>query len=65
MAEPGLPPPVSVDLHAPALRDYWRERAAQHTDDSYAGVRMSKFPEDLRVYEHLLWLARPLVDMSI
>src|SRR5438132_851628 len=23
--------------------------------DSYAGVRMRKFPEDLQVYEHLLW----------
>jgi cephalosporin hydroxylase len=54
-----LPPPVEVDLHAPAVRDYWRARAEQHTGDSYVGVPMSKFPEDLRVYEHLLWLARP------
>jgi cephalosporin hydroxylase len=37
------------------LREYWLERAAQHTGDSYAGLGMSKFPEDLRVYEHLLW----------
>ena len=37
------------------MRDYWLKRAAQHTGDSYAGVGMSKFPEDLRVYEHLLW----------
>jgi len=27
--------------------------------DSYAGVAMTKFPEDLRVYEHLLWLDGP------
>ncbi len=32
-----------------------RSRLRQHTLDSYAGVSMSKFPEDLRVYEHLLW----------
>lgn len=31
----------------------------QHTQDSYAGLGMSKFPEDLRTYEHLLWLQRP------
>ena len=31
----------------------------QHTQDSYAGLGMSKFPEDLRTYEHLLWLRRP------
>jgi cephalosporin hydroxylase len=39
------------------LREYWLKRVAQHTGDSYAGVGMSKFPEDLRVYEHLLWEA--------
>jgi len=65
VAEPGLPAAVRADLHAPALRDYWRERAVQHTDDSYVGVRMSKFPEDLRVYEHLLWLAKPDVVIEL
>lgn len=54
-----LPPPVAVDLHAAGLREYWRARAEQHTADNYAGVPMSKFPEDLRVYEHLLWLDAP------
>jgi cephalosporin hydroxylase len=49
-----LPPPVTADV-AGALREYWLARAAQHTQDSYAGVPLSKFPEDLRVYEHLLW----------
>lgn len=52
--EDGLPPPVAIDLGMD-MRSYWLARAAQHTDDSYAGVRISKFPEDLRVYEHLLW----------
>jgi cephalosporin hydroxylase len=63
--EPGLPDAVAADLHTPALRDYWRARAAQHTDDSYVGVPMSKFPEDLRVYEHLLWLAKPDVVIEL
>jgi cephalosporin hydroxylase len=51
---PVLPEPVTASLDE-SLRDYWLKRAAQHTTDSYAGVGMSKFPEDLRVYEHLLW----------
>ena len=54
-----LPPTVEVDLHTPALREYFRARVEQHTGDSYAGVPLSKFPEDLRVYEHLLWLDAP------
>jgi cephalosporin hydroxylase len=55
----GLPPAVSADLTTGALRDYWRARVTQHTSDSYAGLKLSKFPEDLRVYEHLLWLQAP------
>lgn len=38
-----------------SLRSYWRTRLRQHVTDSYVGVGLSKFPEDLRVYEHLLW----------
>jgi cephalosporin hydroxylase len=53
-----LPPPVTADMSG-ALREYWLARAAQHTQDSYAGVPLSKFPEDLRTYEHLLWEAAP------
>lgn len=49
-----LPPPVRADGRA-ALRAYWRDRARQHTQDSYAGIPLSKFPEDLRTYEHLVW----------
>ena len=30
-------------------------RGEQSQRDSYAGVRLVKFPEDLRVYEHLIW----------
>ena len=54
-----LPPPISVDLSHDDLRQYWVARAAQHTRDTYAGIPLSKFPEDLRVYEHLLWLDTP------
>jgi cephalosporin hydroxylase len=49
-----LPPAVIADLHQPLLR-YWLDRVRMHEQDYYAGVRISKFPEDLRVYEHLLW----------
>jgi cephalosporin hydroxylase len=47
------------------MLDYWLRRVEQHTQDSYAGVPLSKFPEDLRVYEHLLWDARPNVVVEI
>jgi cephalosporin hydroxylase len=40
------------------LRDLWRERLVAVLFDSYAGVPLYKLPEDLRVYEHLLWAAR-------
>jgi cephalosporin hydroxylase len=53
-----LPPDVSIDL-AQDVGSYWRERLRQHTGDSYAGLRFSKLPEDLRSYEHLLWTDRP------
>lgn len=59
-----LPPAVKTTLDQ-SVRDYWLGRVAQHTHDSYAGVPMSKFPEDLRVYEHLLWEARPNVVIEI
>ncbi len=37
------------------IEAYLRSRLRQHTQDSYVGIPISKFPEDLRVYEHLLW----------
>jgi cephalosporin hydroxylase len=54
-----LPPTVSVAPTEGDLRELWVARASQHTQDSYAGVPLSKFPEDLRTYEHLLWLDAP------
>jgi cephalosporin hydroxylase len=62
--EPNLPPAVHADLDD-SVRDYWLARVAQHERDWYAGVRLLKFPEDLRAYEHLLWLARASVVIEL
>src|SRR5262245_46762880 len=51
----GLPPTVTIDMREPALADYFKARVGQALYDSYAGAPLVKFPEDLRVYEHLLW----------
>lgn len=59
-----LPSSVPLDLRASA-RDLWIARARQHTTDSYAGVRIAKFPEDLRTYEHLLWQTRANLVVEI
>jgi cephalosporin hydroxylase len=48
-----------------SVSDLWQRRAEQHTEDTYAGVPLSKFPEDLRVYEHLLWIAAPTAVIEI
>jgi hypothetical protein len=47
-----LPIRADVALDEP-LRSYWLARLRHHVTDSYMGVALSKFPEDLRVYEHL------------
>lgn len=64
MTESQLPPAVSVKLDQD-VRAYWLDRVRQHTSDSYAGVPLNKFPEDLRVYEHLMWLSRSDVVIEI
>lgn len=63
--ETALPPAIAPAAPATTLRDYWIARADQHTRDRYLGVGLSKFPEDLRVYEQLLWLARPDVVIEL
>jgi cephalosporin hydroxylase len=62
---PELPDPVQANWDEPPVAAYWRARLAQHTDDSYVGIPMSKFPEDLRVYEHLLWLSQANVVIEV
>jgi cephalosporin hydroxylase len=57
-ADAGIPPAVTTGLDEP-VSELWRARLRQHTEDAYAGIGLSKFPEDLRVYEHLLWLTAP------
>lgn len=51
------PPAVPLQLDS-TVRDYWIARYEQHLNDSYAGVPLLKLPEDLRIYEHLLWQSR-------
>jgi cephalosporin hydroxylase len=60
-----LPPRVEFAIDGPAAREYWAARIRQHWDDSYAGVSMLKFPEDLRVYEHLLWQTAPSTVIEV
>ena len=55
----GFPPAVDADPGGRRLRPYWKARVEQHLHDTYAGVSLCKFPEDLRVYEHLLWQLAP------
>ncbi len=61
-ANDGLLPPVGVDREA-SVADLWRARLGQVLRETYAGLPLVKFAEDLRVYERLLWSAR--VDVVI
>lgn len=47
------------------LAAFWRQRLEQHFRDSYAGIPMTKFPEDLAIYEHLLWQRRPQIVLEL
>jgi cephalosporin hydroxylase len=49
--------PIEKELDTPVV-EYYLERVRIHMDDSYAGVRMRKFPEDLRILEELIWECR-------
>jgi cephalosporin hydroxylase len=62
-ATPKVPAPIEVDLHAP-LRDHWRKRL-ERNQDWYAGTPILKYPESLRIYEHLLWLSKPDVVIEL
>lgn len=61
---PQFPRSVPLELGA-TVRDYWLERVGRQKRDSYAGVRLAKFPEDLRVYEHLIWASSPNAVIEI
>jgi cephalosporin hydroxylase len=47
------------------LIELWRWRIAQHHRDRYAGVPISKFPEDLRTYERVIWERQPRVVVEV
>lgn len=53
------------ESHDEALSLLWRSRIEFHNADTYAGLPMSKFPEDLRTYEHLLWESGPQVIIEV
>jgi len=53
-----LPMSISFDPSESVL-SYWRRRIEQHLSEYYAGIRLSKFPEDLRVMEQLMFAQRP------
>lgn len=48
-----------------SLAALWRSRVELHRRETYAGVGMSKFPEDLRTYERILWERAPRVVVEI
>ncbi|MBK3562300.1 MULTISPECIES: CmcI family methyltransferase [unclassified Streptomyces] len=63
--DPELLPPGVESPAEGSLLTYWQDRVGQHVHDSYAGVRLMKFPEDLRMFEHLLWLSRAQVVVEL
>lgn len=48
-----------------SVRDYWRSRLAAHTHENYLSVGLSKFPEDLKIYEELIWESNANVVIEI
>lgn len=59
-----LPKPIARDF-AMTVGDLWRERINHVVWETYAGVPLVKFPEDLRIYEHLLWMTTPSVIVEL
>ena len=66
IGEPLMPPALEFDPGA-TVAELWRARLLQHVHDYYAGVPLVKFPETLRVYEHLLWrsCARVVIEVGV
>jgi cephalosporin hydroxylase len=65
MTDEILPDPLTRPAWDAPVLAYWRDRLAQHLTDWYCGIRISKFPEDLRILEHLLWAQRPQAVVEI
>ena len=47
------------------LAALWSARVATHLQDTYAGIPMSTFPEDLRTYERILWERAPVTVIEV
>jgi cephalosporin hydroxylase len=47
------------------LAALWSARVATHLHDTYAGIPMSTFPEDLRTYERILWERAPVTVIEV
>lgn len=52
--------PATGDRHietslSMTLLEYYLDRIRTHMDETYLGLRMRKFPEDLHAYERILW----------
>ena len=52
-----FPDPAEWDPASPSI-DLWFEKVRVHAEDSYCGLSMLKMPEDLRMYEHIIWESR-------
>ena len=53
-----LPPRVVAHLDM-SMTDYWADRLTQTMTDTYRDRRIAKLPEDLRVYQHIIWETQP------
>ena len=61
---PYLPPSARVAMDT-RVQQFWVTRVCQSVDDVYAGAPLCKLPEDLRVYEHLMWASSPRVVVEV
>lgn len=55
---------VAINRDEP-VRELWKRRLAQHTNDTYRGRSLCKMPEDLWTYLHLIEECRPEVILEI
>lgn len=48
-----------------SVLEYWRSRIDSHLSDTYMGVPMLKLPEDLAMYEHIMYEAKVNVVVEL
>lgn len=59
-----VPAVEALDLDS-TLLELLRARGVQNLSESYAGIPLMKLPEDLRVYEHIMWWAAVSVVVEL